>query len=557
MLRYILWILCLLIQPLTSHAIYPPSIASQNGMVVSEHYLASQVGADILRQGGNAIDAAVAVGYALAVVDPCCGNLGGGGFMTIRFANDKTVFLNFREKAPSDATNHMFHQTKDSLSGYKAVAVPGSVMGLDTALQKYGTLPRNKIMQPAIKLAKGFTLTANDIQRLYYDYHSLKQFQSSPTIAAIFLKNNKPYAAGDIFIQHDLAHSLQQISDQGTKAFYQGDIAKAIVASSKKNGGILSLQDFVHYTAEELPPITCTYRGYTIISAPPPSSGGITLCEMLNILEGYPLSASGFHSATSVHHITEAMRYAFYDRNQSLGDPDFVKNPIKKLLSKTYAADIRQKITAHELPTSSPAIKNKRPEYIETTHYSVTDKAGNAVSVTYTLNGAYGAMVMADHTGIFLNNQMDDFTTNTNTPNLFGLIQSENNSIQPNKRPLSSMTPTIITKDNKLFLVLGSPGGPRIITSVLLTILNVIDYGMDIRQAVDETRIHHQHLPDVLAYEKFALSDDTLKILAQMGYHLKLEKNWGAVAAIAYDASNHTYYGAMDDRRSLGKVAIP
>lgn len=544
-----------------AYAVYPQPVTGHKGMVVSEHYLASQIGINILRQGGNAIDAAVAVGYALAVVNPCCGNIGGGGFMLIHLANGKDIFINFREKAPLAATANMYLDKNGnvipnkSLFGYSAVAVPGTVLGLDTALQKFGTMKRQQVMAPAIKLAEqGFVLTPNDIDRLYHHYNSLQDFKNEANVAAIFLKNNQPYASGDRLVQKNLSQTLKKIEQTGSHVFYHGIIAEQIAKASQANGGILSLKDFTHYNIQELQPINCTYRGYKITSAPPPSSGGIVLCEILNILEGYPLHELGFHSSQSVHYMAEAMLFSYKDRNNKLGDPDFIKNPTEQLISKEYAAQIRKQIQTSKATPNETKYKPSGPELVETTHYSVTDKDGNAVAVTYTLNGWYGARVIAGNTGFFLNQEMDDFTSKVNSPNLFGLVQGPNNSIAPGKRPLSSMSPTIVTKNNQLFMVLGSPGGSRIITSIAQTLINVIDYDMDIKQAVNETRFHHQWLPNKIDYEAFALSKDTLQNLENMGYTLKQQANWSCVEAITFDPLTHIYYGATDDRRPLGSA---
>lgn len=543
-----------------SHSVFAVSaspITAKQGMVVSEQKLASQAGIDILKAGGNAVDAAVAIGYVLAVVNPCCGNIGGGGFMTIHLASGKNIFINFREKAPFAATENMFIDNKGKITpdknmqGYLAVGVPGTVLGFDTALKKYGTMKRSQVMQAAIQLAeKGYVLTPYEV-KLIND--SLPYLQKQPNIAAIFLKNNKPYQAGDILIQKNLSETLKEISVIGPTIFYHGSIAKEIVDSSKKNGGILTLKDFSQYTVEEFSPIECTYQGYTIISAPPPSSGGITLCEAANILEKYSLTKENYHSAHDVHFIVEALRYAFADRN-NLGDPDFVNNPVTKLISKEYAETIQKKILNDHAETAMTPHVEITHQSLNTTHYSVVDKMSNAVSVTYTLNSFFGAKVMAGNTGFFLNNEMDDFTAQPNVPNQFGLIQGAANRIQPGKRPLSSMTPTIILKNNKVFMVLGSPGGPRIITTTLQTLLNVIHYKMNIQQAIDAPRFHHQWLPDAIDYEPHTFSKDTIKNLENMGYHLKQQKSWGAVEAILRNPTDGTLYGANDNRRPDGKA---
>lgn len=542
------------------HAIYPIPLISQQGMVVSEQHLASEVGAAILQQGGNAVDAAVAVGYALAVTQPCCGNIGGGGFMLIHLADGKNIFLNFREKAPLRAFANMYLDKNGnpviaaSLHGYGAVAVPGTVLGLDFALKKYGSLSRAKVMAPAIKLAiEGFIIRPTDLLRLD------KISDSVPTnVAEIFFKNGKRLQAGQRLVQSNLGNTLTQIAEKGPDVFYKGWIASEIVKASETGGGFLSMKDFAEYSVQELAPLQCSYRSYNIVTAPPPSSGGIVLCEILAILEAYDLKTLGFHSAQGVHYIVEAMRFAFADRNNKLGDPDFIKNPINELLSKTYIDSLRSQIQNYRAGVSSEMpYKTQELESTETTHYSIADKQGNLTSVTYTLNGLYGAGVIAGQTGFFLNNQMNDFSVKKGAANQFGLVQGTANNIQPGKRPLSSMTPTVVFHANQPLLVLGSPGGPRIITAVLQTLINVIDYEMDIKAAVDAPRFHHQWLPDYLDMEKFTFSQDTLEKLAYMGYRFRTMKPWSVVEAILIKGEPRTFYGASDDREPAGSAAAP
>lgn len=410
----------LLLTALFSHSLYAayePAVEAQHGMVVSSQHLASQVGNDILQKGGNAIDAAVAVGYAQAVVNACCGNIGGGGFMTIHLADGTNTFINFRETAPTAASKNMYldkegNLIKDaSLYGYLASGVPGTVKGLDSALEKYGTLSRKDVMAPAIKLAReGYILTRADTDVLET---TTERFKQDPESAKIFLKpDGTPWQPGDRLIQTDLANTLELIANQGADAFYQGEIPKKVEEASKQHNGLLTQEDFANFTITETKPITCTYRGYEFISAPPPSSGGITICQTLNILEGYDLKSMGFNSAEYVHTLTEAMRHAYMDRNTFLGDPQFIKNPTEKLLSKTYATELRQQIKPNKATPSENVQPGIAPhESPETTHYSVMDKDGNAVSTTYTINGRFGAVVIAPGTGFFLNNEMDDFTT--------------------------------------------------------------------------------------------------------------------------------------------------
>ncbi len=555
-------------------------ISADNGMVVTSQHLASDIGVEILKQGGNAVDAAVAVGYALAVTNPCCGNIGGGGFATLHLADGRDVFINFREKAPQASTEKMYLNAAGdvvpdlSLKGYLAVGVPGSVLGLDTMLQKYGTMKREQVLAPAIKLAEeGFTLNQGDVNILAT---SAKDFATQSNVAAIFLHDGKPWNVGDVFIQKNLAATLKQISAGGPDVFYKGSIADVLVDASTKNGGILTKQDLADYTVTEAPPIKCNYRGYDLISTPPPSSGGTAVCEILNILKGYPMGDLGFHSAAGIHYMIEAMRHTFVDRNFELGDPEFVKNPLDKLLSDSYASDIRSKIDPNKASTSKDVQPGIAPhEKTETTHYSIVDSKGDAVAVTYTINGLFGAKVIAGDTGFFLNDEMDDFTTKPGTANLFGLVQGKTNVIAPGKRPLSSMSPTIVTKNGKTFMVLGSPGGSRIISIVVEAIMNVVDYGMQVQEAVNAPRIHHQWLPDEVAVEPFALSPDTAKLLTDMGYTIKTQSPWGAAEAIligqpadpAAPASSGNdamaankpapgkLYGAHDDRRPAGAAA--
>ncbi len=522
----------------TLHAASTPAVEAKNGMVVTSQYLASQVGADILKMGGNAVDAAVAVGYAQAVVNPCCGNIGGGGFMTIHLADGTDTFINFRETAPSTANADMYldkdgNVTKDaSLYGYLAVGVPGTVLGMDSAQKKYGKLTRQQVMAPAIRLARdGFILTRADTDILDT---TVKRFRQDPESARIFLrKDGEALQPGDRLVQADLADTLSAISEKGPDAFYQGKIPQAVEAAAKKGGGILTAADFADYKITETAPITCSYRGYKFVSAPPPSSGGVTLCETLNVLEGYNLKSMGFNSADYIHTLTEAMRHAYMDRNTFLGDPEFVKNPLDRLLSKSYAADIRKQIVANKATPSVEVQPGMQPhEKPETTHYSIVDHEGNAVSTTYTVNGRFGAVVIAPGTSFFLNNEMDDFTVKVGEQNLYGLVQGATNAIAPGKRPLSSMSPTLVTKDGKTFMVLGSPGGSRIISITLQTALNVIDHGMAPQEAVDAPRIHHQWLPDEVYYEQRGVSADSLNILKSMGYKMVEQSPWGAAELI-------------------------
>jgi len=536
--------------------------------VVSAQHLASKVGVDVLQRGGNAVDAAVAVGYALAVVYPAAGNLGGGGFMTVQLADGRKTFLDFREKAPLAATANMYLD-KDgnvikglSTNGHLAVGVPGTVSGMEYAREKYGTMKRADLIAPSIQLAeKGFAPDRGDIDMLWT---STADFQKDPVSGAIFLNKGQPFQVGQKLVQKDLGKTLRAISQNGPDGFYKGWVGQAIVASSQAGKGIITQADLDQYKTRELPPVECDYRGYRVISAPPPSSGGVIICEMLNILEGYPLKDLGFRSAQSVHYQIEAMRHAYVDRNSYLGDPDFVKNPLDRLLDKGYAEKIRAAIDPKKAGVSKDIKPGVAPhEGSNTTHYSITDQWGNAVSVTYTLNDWFGAKVTAAKTGVLLNNEMDDFTSKVGVPNLYGLVQGEANKIEPGKRPLSSMSPTIVSKDGKPVFVVGTPGGSRIITAVLHTILNVVDYGMNVQEAVDAPRFHQQWLPDVTNVETFALSPDTRKILTDMGHNLGVPQPANHLAAIIVGAptlggkpvGNNRFYGANDPRRNTGLAA--
>jgi gamma-glutamyltranspeptidase/glutathione hydrolase len=551
-----------------SQAASQAPVAAENGMVVSAQHLASKVGVDVLKRGGNAVDAAVAVGYALAVVYPAAGNLGGGGFMTVQLADGRKTFLDFREKAPLGATANMYLD-KDgnvikglSTKGHLAVGVPGSVSGMEYAREKYGTMKRAALLAPSIQLAdKGFALEQGDIDLLNT---ATADFKEDAASGAIFLNKGEPFVAGQKLVQKDLAKTLREISAKGPDGFYKGWVGNAIVASSQAGKGLITQADLDQYKTRELAPVECDYRGYHVVSAPPPSSGGVVICEMLNILEGYPLKDLGYHSAQAVHYQIEAMRHAYVDRNSYLGDPDFVKNPLERLLDKGYAEKIRAVIDPKKAGVSKDIKPGVAPhEGSNTTHYSIADKWGNAVSVTYTLNDWFGAKITAAKTGVLLNDEMDDFTSKIGVPNLYGLVQGEANAIAPGKRPLSSMSPTIVTKDGKPVMVVGTPGGSRIITAVLLTMINAIDYGMNVQEAVDAPRFHQQWLPDLTNVETYALSPDTRKILTDMGHNLAVPQPANHLAAIIVGApslggkpvANNRFYGANDPRRNTGLAA--
>ncbi|WP_062111016.1 gamma-glutamyltransferase [Aureimonas sp. AU40] len=552
----------------STKAASPAPVGAEHGMVVTAQRLASEVGVAVLRDGGNAVDAAVAVGYALAVTYPTAGNLGGGGFMTLRMKDGRTRFLDFRERAPGRASKDMYLDAKGepvpglSTDGYLAVGVPGSVAGFELAREKYGTKDRAALIAPAIRLAReGFVLSPGDVES-FADANA--DLAKDAGASAIFLKNGtEPYRAGERLVQSDLAGVLDAIAQRGPDGFYRGAAAEAIAKASAAHGGILETADFEAYKVRELDPVRCDYRGYEIISSPPPSSGGVVICEILNILEAYPLSYTGYGSAETVHLMAEAMRQGFVDRNSALGDPDFVKNPTETLLSQAYADKVRARIDLNRAGVSS-AMKPVGSESHETTHYSIIDKDGNAVAVTYTLNGSFGARVVAPGTGVLLNNEMDDFTQKVGVPNLYGLIQGEANAIAPGKTPLSSMSPTILTQNGEPVMVIGSPGGSRIITIVAEAIMNVVDHGMTIQEAVDAPRIHHQWQPDRITIEPRALSPDTIRLLAAKGHKVSEDPNWpvwGQAAGIlvggpslkARDPANpERFFGAIDARAGSG-----
>jgi gamma-glutamyltranspeptidase/glutathione hydrolase len=543
-------------------------VGAEHGMVVSAQHLATKVGVDVLRKGGNAVDAAVAVGYALAVVYPAAGNLGGGGFMTIHFADGRNRFLDFREMAPLAARPDMYLDVagdvvKDaSTRGQLAVGVPGTVAGLELARASYGTMKRADLLKPAIRLAEnGFVLGQGDVDLLD---KAAPDLANDPASARIFLVAGEVPAVGHRLRQKDLAQTLRAIARGGVDGFYKGSVAAAIVAANHAGHGILSQADLDGYRPRDLPPVECDYRGYHVVSAPPPSSGGVIMCEMLAVLEGYPLAQLGYRSARSVHLQIEAMRHAYVDRNSYLGDPDFVSNPIAYLLDRHHVDAIRDAIDPLHAGISAELRPGVAPhEGSNTTHYSIIDRDGNAVAVTYTLNDAFGARVTAAGTGVLLNDEMDDFTIKPGVANLYGLVQGEANAIAPGKRPLSSMSPTIMLKDGKVVLVVGTPGGSRIITAVLLSILNVVDYGMTVQEAIDAPRFHQQWLPEATSLERFALSPDTRGILESMGHKFVDQSPANHLTAILVGAPSlggkpvgaKRFYGANDPRGDSGLAA--
>ncbi|MEM8675468.1 MAG: gamma-glutamyltransferase [Cyanobacteria bacterium P01_G01_bin.67] len=528
----------------------------RNGVVVSTQKEATKVGLEVLKDGGNAVDAAVAVGYALAVTDPCCGNIGGGGFMLVHLADGTETFIDFRETAPQQASSDMYLDDRGNLvkdlstDGYLAVGVPGTVKGLNYALDKYGTMERSLVIDPAIKLADdGFVLQQGDVDI----YRAGKKRLLEPEAAKIFLQNeNQIYQAGDTLIQPDLARTLDLIASE-EDAFYQGEIAQKVVAASQENNGILSVSDFANYQVRESVPVSCNYRGYQVASSAPPG-GGTTVCQMLNILSGYDLAELGNRTPQSLHHYFSAMLLAFSDRNRYLGDPDFVDNPLDKLLSTKYADSLRTKIAFEAINPESVYTRDVQKEGTNTTHYSVVDKKGNAVAVTYTINSYFGAGVVAPGTGFLLNNEMDDFTAKIGEANQFGLRQGEANIIEPGKRPLSSMSPTIVTKDGRVVLVTGSPGGSTIPTTVLQVITNVIDYGMNLQDAVNNPRLHYQGFPNRVISEPQAISPATFRGLKLRGYDIMPFREWGAAESIMVQPDG-TMEGVNDIRKPAGQAA--
>ncbi|MBV1910284.1 MAG: gamma-glutamyltransferase, partial [Kangiellaceae bacterium] len=536
---------------------------SKNGMVSSVEALATEIGVSILEQGGNAVDAAVAVGFALAVTYPRAGNLGGGGFMVIHLAAEgntpaKNLTIDYREKAPSKAHKDLFLD-KDgdvvpnmSLFHGASSGVPGAVKGMELALKQYGTMSLSQVMQPSIDLAElGIEVTYDLSRSLKGMKKRLGKWKSSKKI--FFKSNGDFYQAGERLFQKDLAETLRVIASQGSDGFYKGKIAQKIVTSVNKSGGIFTLSDLENYQAVLREPLTTNYRGYQVFSMPPPSSGGIHLIQLLNTLENYSLTKSGHNSANSIHYMAEAMKYAYADRSEYLGDSDFYPVPIKELTSKRYAKDIFDKIN----PLSTTASEDIKPgnlapyESNQTTHYSVVDRWGNAVSTTTTLNFSYGSGLVADGTGVLMNNEMDDFSAKQGVPNAFGLLGGKANAVEAGKRPLSAMTPTIVMKDGQVFLVTGSPGGSRIITTTLQVILNVIDHQMNVAEATFASRVHHQWYPDELRVER-GLNFDTIQLLENKGHSVKMKSSMGSTQSIM--KTERGLFGASDPRSRGGKT---
>ncbi|ARJ41641.1 gamma-glutamyltransferase [Pantoea alhagi] len=529
-------------------------VRAKQGMVASVDETATQIGVDILRQGGNAVDAAVAVGFALAVTHPQAGNLGGGGFMLLRTASGRTTAIDFREVAPARASRDMFldkqgnADSKLSLTSPLASGTPGTVAGFALAAQKYGTLPLSQLVQPAVELArKG--IIVNDALADDLNSYGKEVLLSHENSKAIFFKpDGTPYQKGERLVQANLAHSLSLIAQQGADAFYKGEIADQIAAEMAQHGGLISKADLASYRAVERQPISGSYRGYQVFSMPPPSSGGIHIVQILNILENFDLAKMGFGSADAMQVMAEAEKYAYADRSEYLGDPDFVKVPWQALTSKAYAKSLAQQIDIAKARPSTEIKPGKLAPYEsnQTTHFSVVDKQGNAVAVTYTLNTNFGSGIVAGKSGILLNNEMDDFSARPGTPNVYGLVGGEANAVQPGKRPLSSMSPTIVAKDGKTWLVTGSPGGSRIITTVLQMVVNSIDFGMNVAEATNAPRFHHQWLPDQLRVEK-GFSPDTLKLLSAKAQNVEVMPAMGSTQSIMIGPDG-MLYGASDPR---------
>lgn len=550
-------VLALLLSLVPLHAARQP-VRARHGMVVAMESLAVDVGVDVLQKGGNAVDAAVAVGFAMAVTHPFAGNLGGGGYMLIRLADGRSTFIDFRERAPMKASRDMYLDasgslTRDSIEGWRSAGVPGTVRGMELALTKYGTRRWSDMLKPAIDLAsKGYAVSYPLAEGL----KGSRGLARDPESSRIFQRGGRFFEVGDTLTQPELAATLKRLATRGASEFYEGETAQRLSAEMASHGGLISRGDLNAYKAVERTPLQGTYRNYTVLTAPPSSSGGVALLEMLGILEGTDYATAGVGSASAIHFEVEAMRRAYADRNEYLGDPDFVTNPIAGLLNPAYLTRLRESI-APEHATPSSVVRPGDPtrtEHEQTTHYSVVDKQGNAVAVTYTLNGGYGNGITVAGLGFLLNNEMDDFASKPGSPNMFGLVQGETNAIAPGKRPLSSMAPTMLVKDGKLFMTVGAPGGSRIPTSILQVILNVVDFDMNIQDAIDAPRVHHQWQPDRLSLER-GISPDTVAILGARGYDVDYSPGvvLAQVAAIVSDGG--WLQGGSDGRSAAGKAA--
>src|SRR6266851_2514101 len=556
----------------STHAASREPVRARHGIVASTNEIASKVGVDIMKRGGNAVDAAIAVAFALAVTHPAAGNLGGGGFMMISLKDGRTTAIDYREMAPAAAT-HNIYLDKDgkvlegdggSVEGYRAAGVPGTVRGMELALKRYGShrLTWAQLIEPAqVLAANGFSVTYTLARSLRGSREYLSKY---PETKRIYLNGGKFYNEGDVFRQPDLAATFARLQQRGPNEFYEGQTARLIVDDLKRHNGLMTMADMRGYVAKERETLRGNYRGYEIVSMPPPSSGGAVLIEMLNILEGYDFRKMDWASSDRYHLMTEAMRRAFADRAEYMGDTDFVRVPIAGLTDKKYAARLRESINPARA-SSSEQVKAGKPvgyESEETTHFTVVDAEGNAVANTYTLNNSYGSAVVAKGTGLIMNDEMDDFAAKPGTPNLYGLIQGERNAVAPRKRPLSAMTPTLVLRrDGSLWFAIGSPGGATIMNTVLQIITDIIDYDMNLQQAVDAPRIHNQWLPDEVAYEPYALSEDTLRVLRSRGHTLRIrpDAGWtngdgymGDAAGVMIEENTGVRLGATDPRRSDG-----
>lgn len=542
-----------------TQAAWPEPVRARRAMVASQHELASKIGVEIMKKGGNAVDAAIAVGLALAVVYPEAGNIGGGGFMLIRFKDGTTKAIDYREMAPNAASRDMFVNEKGELIrgegsstvGYRASGVPGTLAGFGLAFKKYGSkkVSWRELVEPARILARDGYILSHRLAELLYSYR--ETLSKYPESNRIFLRSGKYYAEGERFVQPDLAETLRRIGTYGASEFYRGRTAQLIAADMKANGGLITLEDLKSYKAVEREPLRGTYRGYEIITMPPPSSGGLVMLETLNILEGFNIREMGYNSAAKYHVLAEAMRRAFADRSEYMADPDFADVPVGKLIDKKYGEALRRTINTEKATPSSEIRPGSyfAAEGTETTHFTVIDPEGNVVSNTYTINDLYGSRVTIKGTGVLMNDEMDDFAARPGRPNLFGLVQGERNKIEPGKRPLSSMTPTIVLrKDGSFWFALGARGGPRIISAVLQSVINVIDHDMNIQQAIDAPRIHHQWLPDEIAFEPYGLSPDTIAILRRYGHTFASRPGYIASATGIMVGTDGVRYGAIDSR---------
>jgi len=530
-------------------------VREPKAMVVAQEPLATDAGVAVLKAGGNAVDAAVAVAFALAVTHPTAGNLGGGGFLLVRKANGETAFFDFRERAPAKASRDMYlgadgKPTRDSIVGWRAAGVPGTTHGLETAHKKHGSKSWDELLAPAVKLARGFPVSYSLARSLRSSAKLLAQF---PESNRIFLRNGKFFERGETLVQPDLARVLERIARHGAKDFYEGETALNLAAAMASHGGLITLADLKNYRTVERKPLTGAYRGYQVISAPPPSSGGVGMLQMMGMLEASGYEKHGQGAAAAIHYVAETMRRFYADRSEYLADPDFFKVPVSGLLSKAYIARQRASIDWDRASSSDRVGPGKpaREESAETTHFSIVDPQGNAAALTYTINGGYGNGVVVPGLGFLLNNEMDDFSAKPGVANMFGLVQGDANAIQPNKRPLSSMTPTIIVREGKLFLVAGAPGGSRIITGVLQVILNIIDFRMNVQEAIDAPRFHHQWQPDKLMLER-GFSPDTIALLKARGHSIDSIPGVALVEAIQIEENR---LAGGTDRRGHGKAA--